>query len=237
MKSIAILGSTGSLGRQALEVIAENKERLKVVALSAKSNYRLLIEQARIFNPLYVCYQGGEDIKSDLPVGTVLISGENALIELCAVAEYDTLLSTVVGISGLLPTIEAVKRGKTVALANKETLVCAGGYIMRLARQYSAQILPVDSEHSAIAQCLCSGKASEVEKLILTASGGAFRNIPIELLAEQKPEDALKHPNWDMGAKITIDCATMVNKGFEVMEAMHLFDMPISKIDVVMHIE
>lgn len=237
MKNIAILGSTGSLGRQALNVIKENNQKLSVAALSANSNYKLLIEQIKQFKPRYVSYKGNESIEEYIPSGTVLLKGKDSFQELAAVADYDVLLTTVVGISGLLPTVEAIKRSKTIALANKETLVCAGSLIMELAKRNKCTILPVDSEHSAIMQCLTSGKREEVKKLIITASGGAFRDIPLEKLADLKANEALMHPNWNMGAKITIDCATMVNKGFEVIEAMHLFSMPLSKIDVVMHRE
>ncbi len=237
MKSIAVLGSTGSVGRQALEIIAASGGRLKAVALTANSNYELLIAQAHSFLPDYVAYSGSVDIAPLLPRGTKLYSGVKALAELAAVSEYDILFNSVVGIAGLLPAIEAIKRGKIIALANKETLVSAGSVVTALAKRHNATILPVDSEHSAIMQCLTSGKDTEVAKLIITASGGAFREVPLDKLYSQNASAALKHPNWAMGDRITIDSATMVNKGFEVIEAMHLFAMPLENIKVVMHRE
>lgn len=237
MRKIAVLGSTGSVGRQALEIIASSGGKLKAAALSANKNCELLIEQAHLFKPDYVAYSGENDISHLLPENTVLFSGASALKRLAAEAEYDILLDAVVGIAGLLPAIEAIKRGKTLALANKETLVSAGKIVTDLAKRHNALIIPVDSEHSAVWQALKVGKAEDVARLIITASGGAFRDVPLDKLYFQKAADALKHPNWAMGNRITIDSATMVNKGFEVIEAMHLFSVPLEKIKVVMHRE
>lgn len=238
-KHIAILGSTGSIGTQALEVIAANPDRFEVTALTAGNNVSLLIEQARHFLPDMVVigneqyYTTLKDALADLPVK--VFAGADAIAQIAEMDVVDIVLTAMVGYAGLKPTIHAVKAGKTIALANKETLVVAGELINHLCRDYSATIIPVDSEHSAIFQCLVGEGDNPVEKLILTASGGPFRTFNWNDLAHVTPSQALKHPNWDMGAKITIDSATMMNKGFEVIEAKWLFGVQPDQIDVVVH--
>lgn len=236
MKRIAILGSTGSIGTQTLEIVRENED-LRVAALAADSNVSLLEAQIREFKPeLAVLYneKAAEELRlrtGDLPVR--ILSGMEGLLELAVLPSADVLLTAVVGMIGIRPTIAAIQAGKTIALANKETLVCAGHLIMPLARKLGVPILPVDSEHSAIFQSLNGEPKKRVSKILLTASGGPFRGRKREELADIRPEDALKHPNWSMGRKITIDSSTMVNKGLEVMEAGWLFDVPVSMIQVV----
>ncbi len=236
MKKISILGSTGSIGTQTLEVVRCNED-LCVVALAAGSNAALLAKQAREFKPRLVCI--GDDSKrswlqtelADLDV--TVVSGSAGLIETAIYCDCEIVVTAVVGMMGILPTVAAIKAGKDIALANKETLVTAGHIIMALAKEYHVKILPVDSEHSAIFQCLNQTVSSEIEKLIITASGGPFRGKTRKELAEVSVADALKHPNWSMGRKITVDSATLVNKGLEVMEAQWLFGVPLDKIDVV----
>lgn len=236
MKRIAIMGSTGSIGTQTLEIVRENAD-LKVAAVAADSNVSLLEAQIREFSPeLAVLYneKAAAELKqrvADLPVR--ILSGMDGLLELAVLPSADVLLTAVVGMIGIRPTIAAIQAGKTIALANKETLVCAGHLIMPLARKLGVPILPVDSEHSAIFQSLNGEPENRVSKILLTASGGPFRGRKREELADIRPEDALKHPNWSMGRKITIDSSTMVNKGLEVMEAGWLFDVPVSMIQVV----
>ncbi len=238
-REIAILGSTGSIGTQTLQVIAEHPECFSVYALTAKSRVDELIEQARKFNPAAVViadetkYEKLKDALSDLPIK--VYAGYEAICEIVESEPIDVVVTAMVGFSGLRPTIEAIKAGKTIALANKETMVVAGELITRLANEHKVPILPVDSEHSAIFQCLAGEEFNRIEKLILTASGGPFRTFTAEQLEKVTKEQALKHPNWSMGAKITIDSATMMNKGFEVMEAKWLFGIEAKDIEVIVH--
>lgn len=239
MKNIAILGSTGSIGTQTLEVVQSNAEELSVVALAAGSSVELMERQIREFHPLVAAMWSEEaaaDLRvrvADLPVKVV--SGMEGLLEIAQMPESDVLVTAIVGMIGIRPTIAAIRAGKDIALANKETLVTAGHIIMPLAKQCGVSILPVDSEHSAIFQSLNGEPKERIEKIILTASGGPFRGRTREELKHIQVEDALKHPNWAMGRKITIDSSTLVNKGLEVMEAKWLFDVDLSQIQVVVH--
>ncbi|WP_026890297.1 MULTISPECIES: 1-deoxy-D-xylulose-5-phosphate reductoisomerase [Lacrimispora] len=236
MKKIAILGSTGSIGTQTLEVV-ENQGDMEVTALAAGNNIRLLEEQIRKFMPKLVCVWNEEKAKElavsvgDLPVRVV--SGMEGLIEVATEPSADIVVTAVVGMIGIRPTIAAMEAGKDIALANKETLVTAGHIIMPLAKKQGVNILPVDSEHSAIFQCLNGENKKTIHKVLLTASGGPFRGKTREELKSVQVEDALKHPNWSMGRKITIDSSTMVNKGLEVMEAKWLFDVSMDQVEVV----
>lgn len=236
MKKIAILGSTGSIGTQTLEVARTNGD-IEVLALSANRNIRLLEEQIREFRPRLAAVWNEEKAKQlkenvrDLDVK--IVSGMDGLLEIAAIPGSEILVTAIVGMIGILPTIEAIKGGKDIALANKETLVTAGHIIMPLAKQYHVSILPVDSEHSAIFQSLQGGQRKSLHKILLTASGGPFRGKTREELQNIQVEDALKHPNWAMGRKITIDSSTMVNKGLEVIEAKWLFGAEIEQIEVV----
>lgn len=237
-KQIAILGSTGSIGQQALQVIEEHSDLYEAYVLTANRQADLLIEQARKFQPAMVViadetlYQKVNDALSDLPIQ--VYAGADALCQVVEAGPVDMVLTALVGFSGLRPTISAIKARKPIALANKETLVVAGELITRLAIENHVPILPVDSEHSAIFQSLM-GEQSDIEKIILTASGGPFRKFTMDELATVTPAQALKHPNWDMGAKITIDSASMMNKGFEVIEAKWLFGVEPDRIQVVVH--
>lgn len=236
MKKIAILGSTGSIGTQALDVVRKNND-LEVVALSAGNNVELLKAQIEEFSPKLVSV-GSEEAAEKLRGLLVdrdieILYGMEGLIAVAVCKEAQTLLTAIVGMVGLVPTVEAIKAGKDIALANKETLVTAGHIIMPLAKEMKVNILPVDSEHSAILQCLHGEKKSQISKLLVTASGGPFRGMNREQLSQVKLEDALKHPNWSMGRKITIDSSTLVNKGLEVIEAKWLFDMDVDDIEVV----
>ena len=239
MKQIAILGSTGSIGTQTLDVVRQNPDAFSVYALSAHRSIDLLIKQALEFNPAVVCiadetyYRPLCEALSDLPIR--VLAGEKALAEMVTMPAIDVVVAAMVGYAGLRPTIEAIKAKKTIALANKETLVVAGEIIDRLAKRYKVDILPVDSEHSAIFQSLVGEDMISVEKLLLTASGGPFRNFTLEQMQYVTAAEALCHPNWEMGAKITIDSASMMNKGFEVIEARWLFDIPVDKIQVLVH--
>lgn len=236
MKNIVILGSTGSIGTQTLEIVRNNKD-LKVVALAANSNAERLEEQVREFAPKIAVMYDEEAAKelrasvADLPVK--VLCGMEGLLEAAVMPEADVLLTAVVGMIGIRPTLAGIEAGKTIALANKETLVCAGHLIMPLAKKKGVAILPVDSEHSAIFQSLNGEPKERLSKVLLTASGGPFRGKKREELVNVRPEDALRHPNWSMGRKITIDSSTLVNKGLEVMEAGWLFDVPVSRIQVV----
>ncbi|MDF3076192.1 MAG: 1-deoxy-D-xylulose 5-phosphate reductoisomerase [Sphingobacteriaceae bacterium] len=239
VKNIAILGSTGSIGTQALEVIGKNPDRFSVSVLTAQSNADLLVEQALTFKPQQVVI-GDERkyqwVKTALAhTGINVLSGEAALSEVVCGDKIDVVLTALVGFSGLRPTLAAIQAGKDIALANKETLVVAGELVTKLARQHNVNILPVDSEHSAIFQCLQGEEGNAVEKIYLTASGGPFRGKKTEYLSSVTKAEALKHPNWSMGAKITIDSATLMNKGLEVIEAKWLFGLDISQIDVIIH--
>ena len=236
-KQIAILGSTGSIGTQALKVIEEHPDLYEAYALTANNQVELLAEQARKFMPAAVVianeakYLQLKEMLADLPIQ--VYAGADALCEIVEAKPIDVVLASMVGYAGLRPTMNAIRAGKAIALANKETLVVAGELINALAQQYKTPILPVDSEHSAIFQCLEPNNA--LEKVILTASGGPFRKFTMEQLQHVTKEQALKHPNWEMGAKITIDSATMMNKGFEVIEAKWLFGVRPDQIEVVVH--
>lgn len=238
-QSITILGSTGSIGTQALEVIAQHSTRFDVYALTANNQADLLIEQARRFHPEIVVianelhYEKVKTALADLPMK--VFAGTEAIAQVAGMAEADIVLTAMVGYAGLKPTIQAIQAGKRIALANKETLVVAGDLIGKLAAQYKAAIIPVDSEHSAIFQCLAGESGNAIEKVILTASGGPFRTKSLDELKNVTSAQALKHPNWTMGAKITIDSASMMNKGFEVIEAKWLFGVSPEQIEVVVH--
>ncbi|MDY4675994.1 MAG: 1-deoxy-D-xylulose-5-phosphate reductoisomerase [Candidatus Borkfalkiaceae bacterium] len=236
MKKIALLGSTGSIGRQVLGVVDRYPEEYSVVALAANSSTKLLGEQIKKYKPLVAGLSDPANAAeiTDLPKQTSLYLGENALIH-CVIPEADIVFVSVVGFCGLKAVLAALNMKKTVALANKEALVAGGELVMPLVAKNGVDIIPVDSEHSAIWQSLAFDKTRPFKKIILTASGGALRDLPIESLYSVTPEIALRHPNWNMGAKITIDCATMFNKGLEVMEAMWLYNAPLEKIDVLIH--
>jgi len=239
MKNIAILGSTGSIGQQALEVIGDHPDHFGVEVLTAFNNVELLIAQALKYHPNVVVigneekYQFIRDALANEPIK--IYAGERALSQVVEMGSIDLVLTAMVGYSGLLPTINAIKARKQIALANKETLVVAGDLINQLAKENRVEILPVDSEHSAIFQCLAGELINPVEKVILTCSGGPFYNMDEKSLADVTPVDALKHPNWDMGDKITIDSATLMNKGFEVIEASWLFGLKLEQIEVLIH--
>ncbi|MCQ2269373.1 MAG: 1-deoxy-D-xylulose-5-phosphate reductoisomerase [Bacteroidaceae bacterium] len=238
-KQIAILGSTGSIGTQALQVIEEQSDRYEVYAITANNRVELLIEQARKFNPEVVVianeakYEQLKEALADLPMK--VYAGAQALCDVVQAGPVDMVLTAMVGFAGLPPTMAAIRARKTICLANKETLVVAGELINEMAEQYNVPILPVDSEHSAIFQCLAGEVGNPIEKILLTASGGPFRKCSIEELAHVTKAQALKHPNWSMGAKITIDSATLMNKGFEVIEAKWLFGVKPEQIEVVVH--
>ena len=238
-QTVAILGSTGSIGTQTLDVIDRHSELFEVYALTAHSNIDLLVEQARIYRPEVVAiaderhYKTLREALDGLPVK--VFAGADSICQIAAMSPIDTVVTAMVGYSGLLPTVKAIEAGKKIALANKETLVVAGELVTDLTLRNRVDIVPIDSEHSAIFQCLVGENENSVEKLILTASGGAFRDTPKDDLRLATAADALRHPTWKMGAKITIDSATMMNKGFEVIEARWLFDIPIDKIEVIIH--
>ena len=238
---VSILGSTGSIGTQALEVIDDLKgiKNIHVIGISGNKNIRLLEEQARKYHPKLVAVPNEDDAKqlkiSLADTSVEVVSGSEGLSMVAADSDVDMVLSAIVGFAGLVPTMQAIKCGKDIALANKETLVVAGELINQLAQQYRTPILPVDSEHSAVFQCLAGEVGNPIEKVILTASGGPFRTCTLEQLKSVTKTQALKHPNWEMGAKITIDSASMMNKGFEVIEAKWLFGVQPSQIEVVVH--
>lgn len=236
MKNIAIIGSTGSIGTQTLDIVRANKD-LKVVALSAGSNVKLLCEQVREFKPSIVGIwdeDKARELKDALSEFDIrIVCGMEGLLEIAACEDSDVLVTAIVGMIGIKPTIEAIKAGKDIALANKETLVTAGHIIMPLAKEKGVSILPVDSEHSAIFQCIHGERKNRISRLLITASGGPFRGKDREYLSTVTVADALRHPNWSMGRKITIDSATLVNKGLEVIEAKWLFDVPPENIEVV----
>lgn len=239
LKNIAILGSTGSIGTQALEVIRHNPDRFRAYVLTANSNAELLIKQALEFNPEYVVIAEQsklDEVKSALRNKNIkVLSGQEELCATLERPEISLVLTAMVGFAGLIPTLAAIRAGKDIALANKETLVVAGELVTSLAKQHGVKILPVDSEHSAIFQCLAGEEQNPIEKIYLTASGGPFRGKDREYLATIGRKEALKHPNWVMGAKITIDSASLMNKGLEVIEAKWLFDLDVSQIDVIVH--
>lgn len=240
-RRIAILGSTGSIGKQTLDVVREHRDLFDVELLVCRSNWELMAEQAREFDVNAVVisdkthYRSLQDALEDSD--TKVFAGMDSACDLVAGDNIDVVVASIVGFSGLEPTLSAIRAGKVIALANKETLVAAGAIVMDLAERMGAPILPVDSEHSAIFQCLLSAQGNKIEKIHLTASGGPFRTWEKSRIETATKAMALKHPNWDMGAKITIDSATMMNKGFEVIEARWLFDMPVERINVVVHPE
>lgn len=240
MKQICILGSTGSIGTQALDVIEQHSDRYEVYCLTANNRYEMLAEQARKFRPAAVViankahYEALKLLLADLP-DIKVYAGAKALDEIVEAQPIDMVLTAMVGFAGLSPTIHAIKARKTICLANKETLVVAGDLICRLAAEYHVNILPVDSEHSAIFQSIVGEGDNEIEKILLTASGGPFRKFTLDQMRDVKAADALRHPTWDMGAKITIDSASMMNKGFEVIEAKWLFGVEADNIQVLVH--
>lgn len=239
MKKIAILGSTGSIGQQALEVVAEHPDKFRVEVITAQDNAELLIKQAKQFQPNTIVignkelYNHVSDALSGDPIK--VWAGAESICSVVESDEVDFVLSAIVGFAGLKPTLNAIRHHKTIGLANKETLVVAGEIIMKEAAQNQVPIIPIDSEHSAIFQCLVGEYGNEIKKIILTASGGPFRGETIEGIKTKNCEDALKHPNWKMGNKITIDSASMVNKGLEIIEAHWLFNVPANNIEVVIH--
>ena len=239
VKSIALLGSTGSIGTQALEVIENNPSYFSVEVLTANNNSKLLISQALKFKPNTVVIKNKEkyeEVNNALSsLGIKVYCGEESINEIVKSETIDVVLTAMVGYSGLIPTINAIKSGKKIALANKETLVVAGGLITKLAQEYGSDILPVDSEHSAIFQCLTGEQSNPIEKIFLTASGGPFRGKDFDFLKSVSKEQALNHPNWVMGNKITIDSASLMNKGLEVIEAKWLFNLKAEQIEVVVH--
>ena len=238
VKSVSILGSTGSIGRQTLDIIDNLK--IPVAALTAGTNTERMAEQCRTYRPKLAVMATQEaaarlqEAVSDLPVR--IAWGEEGLLEAATIAEADCVITAVVGMVGLKPTLAAIRAGKRIGLANKETLVCAGELVMAEAKKYQTEIIPVDSEHSAIFQCLMGNhRKEEIKRIILTCSGGPFFGMTPEKLKNVTKADALRHPNWKMGQKITIDCATLMNKGLEVIEAMRLYDLPLEQVDVLIH--
>jgi len=241
MKRVVVLGSTGSIGRNALQVIECLGPEYQIIGLSASSRWELLAEQIAQFNPPMAALADVEKaqlLQNNLnSCDTRIVAGSDGVVELASMPEADIALIGITGAAALRPAVAAIKARKTLALANKECLVMAGDLITRLARESEVQILPVDSEHSAVFQALHAGRECEVSKIVLTASGGPFRNLPVERLAHVTPEEALRHPNWSMGQKITVDSATMMNKALEVIEAKWLFDIDVDQIEVVVHPE
>jgi 1-deoxy-D-xylulose-5-phosphate reductoisomerase len=240
MKRIAILGSTGSIGCSSLRVIEAHTEAYQVTALAAGKNVDLLAEQIRKFSPLVVAVLGDEEaesLKKRLDGGhkTKIVSGRDGFNLLATLEEVDTVISAITGAAGLVPTIAAIQAGKNIALANKETMVMAGPLVIEEVRRRGVTLLPVDSEHSAIFQCLQGHRRDDVRRVILTASGGPFRDFSYEEMGRVSPEQALKHPNWNMGPKITVDSATLMNKGLELIEARWLFGLDIHQIHILIH--
>lgn len=238
MIKISLIGSTGSIGRQVVDVALRHKDKFKIITLAAGGNAKLLEEQANLLRPEVIALADPEkacEIK-ELPKGTALYTGENAVLH--AVSEKsDIVFVAVSGFAGLKPTLEGISLGRDIALANKETLVAGGEIVMKLAKEKGVRIIPVDSEHSAIFQCLGFKRDADFRKLIITASGGAFRDLPKEKIEKMNAADALRHPNWNMGKKITIDCATLLNKGLEVIEACRLYNAPLEKVEAIIHPE
>lgn len=238
MKKILILGSSGSIGVNTLNVVRNFSDKFRVVGLTVNSRIDVLEKQIKEFNPEFVVVTDkskAKELESNIGNSCNVLPGNDALLKAASQRDYDILLGSIVGFAGLAPTLEAIKRGKRIALANKETLVVAGELVTKLVLENNAEIIPVDSEHSAIYQCLIGENLNEVEKLILTASGGPFLNKDKSLFENATVDEALNHPNWKMGSKITIDSATMMNKGLEVIEAYWLFGLPVEKISVVIH--
>lgn len=238
-KKIVILGATGSIGDNTLEVVRGNPERLKVVGIAGKSNYKKLAEIACEFDVKNICifdddaFEKALSQKEIFPSGANFFKGEEGLLEISTLPDFDTLVAAVVGTQALKPTIGAIRAGKDIALANKELLVMAGKFVMGEARKHNVKILPLDSEHNAIFQCMVGERMEDVEKLLITASGGMFRDFTLEQMKAITPEQALKHPNWNMGPKVTIDSSTLANKGLEIIEARWLFDVRPEQIQVV----
>lgn len=241
MKAISLLGSTGSIGTQTLDIAAQNPDKFRIVGLAAGRNVDLLAQQVRQFQPKIVAICEAEKLGelqqaiADVSPQPMLLAGEAGVVEVAQFSEADVVVTGIVGCAGLLPTIAAIKAGKDIALANKETLIAGGPVVLPLIQQYGVKLLPADSEHSAIFQCLQGVPANGLRRILLTASGGAFRDLPVEKLAQVTVADALKHPNWTMGRKITIDSATLMNKGLEVIEAHYLFGLDYDHIDIVIH--
>jgi len=239
MKKIGILGSTGSIGRNTLKIIENNSDKFELIYITAKTQVELLIEQAKKFKPKYVVIADEDKyslLKSELTqLNIKVMSGYNSIIEIAGLKEVDVAVNAIVGSKGMQPSVSACKNGVDIAISNKESLVMAGDYLYSLAEKSGTEIFPVDSEHSAIWQCIQGEDSKNIKKLILTGSGGPFLNRDLKTFDKITVKDALKHPNWSMGKKITIDSATMMNKGLEIIEAHHLFKMPQSKIEVVIH--
>ena len=236
-KKIALIGSTGSIGRQVINVVNRYPERFELVAIAANTGGELFQRQMSEQKPAFAALRAEGETPCGVPAGVRFARGEGAFEEACAYPSTDVIFVAVTGFAGLKAALSAINAKKVVALANKECLVAGGEIVMPAAKAAGVKILPVDSEHSAIWQCLAFDRGAPFSKLILTASGGALRDVPLGKLSEMTAKDALAHPNWDMGAKITVDCATMLNKGFEVVEAMRLYDAPLEKVEVVMHRE
>ena len=240
MKNVFVLGSSGSIGVNTLNVIRNFPDRFRISVLTVNTNTDLLLTQVNEFNPAVVVVKNesaAKELKNEIPQGCTLLSGKKGLMSAAMETDYDIFVGAMVGYAGLAPTIEAIKRGKRIALANKETLVVAGEVVNNFCKKYGAKIIPVDSEHSAIYQCLVGENIDTVEKLIITASGGPFLNKDKSFFEKATVDEALNHPNWKMGDKITIDSASMMNKGLEVIEAKWLFGIPTDKIEVVIHPE
>ncbi|MDB9423780.1 1-deoxy-D-xylulose-5-phosphate reductoisomerase [Microcystis aeruginosa CS-564/01] len=241
MKKISILGSTGSIGTQTLDIVTDHPDKFQVVGLATGNNIQLLSEQIRQFRPQIVAINNEsqlEDLKSlisDLDYTPIILAGKEGVIEVARYGDSESVVTGIVGCAGLLPTIAAITAGKDIALANKETLIAGGPVVLPLVEKHGVKLLPADSEHSAIFQCLQGVPPGGLKKIILTASGGAFRDLPVEKLSRVTVADALKHPNWSMGRKITIDSATLMNKGLEVIEAHYLFGVDYNAIDIVIH--
>jgi len=241
VKSISILGSTGSIGTQTLDIVAQHPDKFRVVGLATGNNIELLAEQIRQFRPEIVAIRATEKfpdlqaVTASLDYQPIILAGEEGIIEVAGYGDAESVVTGIVGCAGLLPTIAAIKAGKDIALANKETLIAGAPVVLPLVEKHGVKLLPADSEHSAIFQCLQGVPAGGLRRIILTASGGAFRDLPVEKLTSVRVEDALKHPNWSMGQKITIDSATLMNKGLEVIEAHYLFGLDYDKIDIVIH--
>lgn len=241
MKAITLLGSTGSIGTQTLDIVAHHPDQFRIVGLAAGRNIALLADQIRQFKPEIVAIADAAQLSdlqaaiADVPVQPILVSGEAGVVEVAAYGDAQAVVTGIVGCAGLLPTIAAIKAGKDIALANKETLIAGGPVVLPLVEAHGVKLLPADSEHSAIFQCLQGVPQGGLKRIILTASGGAFRDLPVEKLANVTVADALKHPNWSMGRKITIDSATLMNKGLEVIEAHYLFGVDYDCIDIVIH--
>jgi 1-deoxy-D-xylulose-5-phosphate reductoisomerase len=241
VKAITLLGSTGSIGTQTLDIVEHNPDKFRIVGLAAGSNVEMLAKQVRQFRPEIVAigneakFSELKDALSSLDYTPIIVAGAQGTIEVASYGDAESVVTGIVGCAGLLPTIAAIKAGKDIALANKETLIAGGPVVLPLVEEYRVKLLPADSEHSAIFQCLQGVPAGGLRRIILTASGGAFRDLPAEKLASVTIADALKHPNWSMGQKITIDSATLMNKGLEVIEAHYLFGVDYDNIDIVVH--